>query len=301
MVRRKSILGWAMAAAGLALCAGPAGAFEPGENVHIANVFMKNPMGVTTNIFDATSKNPTAPAGFQWNGETWTAQISYLSGMQVMTPGSQLTDPDINAPEYAIFCEYNTNKQFVPCNQAPSEWVAKGITLDANSGALSFAGGGADYWSGGSFYPAVRDRRNGVPDVDGIWFAHSYNATDGKKWLASDDPAYFLFAKRPDDKDTALTCTMDGGVSVKLVLQKYAGMSKDSNIVLTYGDDGNVSGIFKVADSDLIGWKFGIPSTKLFGDSTSVDRVTGNIVVINNAAQSRTNGHCAVRATTRAF
>jgi hypothetical protein len=301
MVRRKSILVWAIVAAGFVLEAGPASAFEPGDNVHVANVVMKNPMGVTTNIFDATSKTPAVGAGLQWNGETWTAQITYLSGMQVMAPGSQTTDPDINAPEYAIFCEYNANKQFVPCNQAPPAWLARGIALDASSGALSFAGGGTDYWTGGSYYPAVRDRKNGVPDVDGIWFAHTYNATDGKKWLASDDPAYFLFVKRPDDKDTALTCTMDGGVSFKLVLQKYTGMSKDSNAVLTYGDDGAVSGFFKVDDNDLIGWKYGIPGTKLFGDSTSVDRVTGNIVVSNSPVQSRTTGHCAVRASTRAF
>ena len=232
MVWQKVILGWVIAVAGFASCMGPAAAFEPGDNVHVANIFVKSPMGVTTNIFDATSKTPTVGAGLQWNGETWTAQIGYISGMQLMTTGSQVTDPDINAPEYAIFCDY-TNKQFVPCSQSSPAYLARGIAVDANSGALSFAGGGADYWTGGSYYPGVRDRRNGVPDVDGVWFAHSYAANDGKKWLASDDPIYFMFVKRPDDKDTALTCTMDGGVSFKLVLQKYTGMSKDSNAVLT--------------------------------------------------------------------
>ena len=301
-MRNRKTIGIAFAATTAAIMSwgGPASAFEQGENVHVANVFVKTPLSVSTNVFDATSKTPIVAAGLQWSGENWTAQIGYYSGMQVMTPGSAVTDPDITSPEYQIFCDYG-NGAFTPCSQSPA-YLARGITVDNATGALSFIAGSNDYWIGGSYYPAVRDRQNGVPDVDGVWFSHTWNATDGKKWLVSDDPAYFLFARRPNDKDTALTCNLDNGVSFKLVIQKYATMTKDGALVLTYGDDGNVSGAFKIdPNSDLMGWKFGIPGTKLYGDSTSIDRVTGNIVVANSANQARTTGHCALRSNARAF
>jgi hypothetical protein len=300
MVPRMSILKSTIAAAAIVAWPGLANAFTEGENVHVANVFVKTPLSVSTNVFDATSKTPVVAAGLQWSGETWTAQIGYFSGMQLMTTGSQLTDPDITSPEYEIFCNYSNNT-FTPCSQSP-DYLARGITVDRASGALSFVAGSNDYWIGGSYYSAVRDRENGVPDVDGVWWAHRYNATDGKTWLVNDDPAYFLFARRPNDKDAALTCTMENGVSFKLVIQNYAGMSQNGSLVLTYGDDGNVAGAFKIdASNDLIGWKSGVPNTKLNGDSTSIDRVSGAIVVANNSAQSRTSGHCVVRSTTRAF
>ncbi|HTW34607.1 MAG TPA: hypothetical protein VMD53_08310 [Rhizomicrobium sp.] len=301
-MRERNMVGIALAAAAAAVASlgGPASAFEQGENVHVANVYVKTPLSVSTNVFDATSKTPVVTAGLQWGGETWTAQIDYFSGMQVMTPGSAVTDPDITSPEYQIFCDYS-NGAFAPCNQSP-DYLARNIVVDNNTGALSFVGGSNDYWIGGSYYPAVRDRQNGVPDVDGVWFSHTWNATDGKKWLVPDEPAYFLFARRPNDKDTALTCTLDNGVAFKLVIQKYPTMTKDGALALTYGDDGNVSGAFKFdASSDLMGWKSGIPGTKLYGDSTSIDRVTGNIVVANSANQSRTTGHCALRSNARAF
>jgi hypothetical protein len=293
------ILKGVVVVAGLA-CASQAHAFEQGENVHVANVFIKSPWTASTNIFDATSKTPVVSTAVQWNDAAWTAQIGYISGMQRMEPGAEVTDPDMNAPQYQIFCAYDNNV-YSFCSQSPG-YRAGGILVDENTGALSLAPDSANYWAGGSFRPAVRDRKIGIPDVDGAWFAHSYSATDGKKWLTPDDPFNFLFIRRPNDADTALTCTLDGGVSVKLVLQKYPTMKPNSSLVLTYGDDGSVAGVFRFDDNtDLIGWKTGLPGTKAYGDSTSVDRVTGDIVVANSANQSRIAGHCAIRSTTHVF
>jgi hypothetical protein len=275
---------------------------------HESLVGFKSDIQIQTDLFLKYGKpasggdGPTSPttSAFTWAGETGSGQITYQVGMFTSPDQGgemQLTSSDITSPEYMLVCYTEdgpaTNQH---CPYLSSAQIAP-WQGDVETGKVSFSASG---FAGGVFHVAVRDKVNKPYDGNGFWWTFN-SKIGGKSYLVNKTLSAVLIVPHPTDKDISLTCEFaDGKTGPAKIVFEY-----DNKIVLIYGPDGKVAGVYGIdPTSDLLGWK-GWPGKldPISGGGVTLDRTTGNLQitypsVFNSPA---TAGHCAKRSAVRSF